>query len=186
LRDDLVGVFDPRVFTPNLLAALAIAVLVFAAFAQGFSSAAVIKRAAPVLTLALLLATGRIFIPGGERTLYATPEIFWNESLRCFLKGLVATGAVATWLAVFAYSLSPLPARRWRTLLAAASGVSGAAMLGFHCDSSSSAHVVLGHVAQGLVAGTVFYAIQEILFRRRLKNSLPGAMSWISNPGRIG
>jgi len=184
LRDRTDGVFDPRTFVPNTLAILALV----------FSASFLVRKANPKsdfkwgmlgLLMALYFATDRIY-SAEVRTEYASSESFWRESLHCFTKGGLTTLVMGLWLAFFAFTISAWPSRRWRAFLSVASGVSGAIMLGFHCDSSSVAHVLVAHVGQGIVFGVVLFLAQEAYFYWGLKRAVPGLSKRISRFYKLG
>jgi hypothetical protein len=184
LRDRIDGVFDPHTFVPNTLAILALV----------FSASFLVRKANPKsdfkwgmlgLLMALYFATDRIY-SADIRTEYASSESFWRESFHCFTKGGLTTLVMGLWLAFFAFTISAWPSRRWRGFLSVAAGVSGAIMLGFHCDSSSVAHVLVAHVGQGIVFGVVLFLAQEVYFYSGLKRAIPGLAGKIRKFHKLG
>jgi hypothetical protein len=173
LRDSADGAFAPRVFLPNCLAGLGLAIAIGGMFRGRFASEQVFRRAWSLLPLVLLLATERIFFPPGSRTIYADGAQFWQESARCFLKGGLTAGLFGAFLCLAAYRFSCWPSRRWRGLLSAAAGIAGAIMLGFHCDSSSWSHVLVSHIGAGAVLGLMLFAGQEVLFGALMRRAFP-------------
>jgi hypothetical protein len=172
-RQDYVGVFDLRILIPNLLGALLLGLSVMAIFQTRFRSGKTFNLAAFALGLGLLLASERVIFPAGDRTFYASPLVFWNETVRCFAKGILEGLLMGLALSFSVFRFSSWPSRRWRALIAFAVGVSGAVMLGFHCDSSSASHVFIGHVGQGLVTGLGAYFFQSRLFSTKVRNLFP-------------
>jgi hypothetical protein len=177
LRDDLNGVFEPRVFSANLGAAALLSVGVFSIFKQRFSSSKAFAMAIVFAFLALFFATDRIFFPVAERTPYATDAIFRVETSRCFLKGAFETSILGACLVISSFLFSSWPSRRWRALISVIAGVSGTVMLGFHCDSSSVSHVALGHIGQGVLVGLIFFGLQEFFFRLKMRSIFPGLIN---------
>jgi hypothetical protein len=185
LRDSMNGVFDTRTFIPNLLAILSLT----------FSVSFLIRKAQPKtdfkwamggLLLALYFATDRMIFPPGDRTVYSSSESFWHECFRCMGKGSATTALVGVWLAVFAFTISSWPSRRWRGFLSMSAGVGGVIMLGFHCDSSSIEHVLVAHVGQGFLVGALLFMAQEVFFYLRLKQAFPALSERIKRLSKIG
>lgn len=183
LREGYEGVFDAGTFVPNLLGALLVFAVSLAAL--GPRRFALRWLAAGVL-LAVLLATGRVFFPGGARTAYASSGLFWHESGRCFTKGGLTTLAAGLWLTYCAFVGSAWPSRRWRVLLSAVAGASGVVMLGFHCDSSSIEHVLVAHAGQGVFLGAAVFAVQEAAFYLGLRRAFPELAERLRGLRRIG
>jgi hypothetical protein len=185
LRDGLSGVFVPRVFIPNIIAATALALAFRAAYKNNFNSRQSFIFGFVLLILCGFLANGRAFFPVGERTVYHSTSLFWSENLGCFTKGGIMTLVMGIYLSAISFVTSSWPNRRWRAYLAAVSGMSGMIMLGFHCDSSSLGHVFFGHFGQGLILGVVVFLLQEILFRLQVRRALPDLMKKIKNGGKL-
>ena len=153
MREDLIGVLDARTLLPNLIAALLTAVVFLLSFRRNLASGRALRLAGLGLCLASGLAVERVFFPSGLRTTYPSSDVFWHENLRCFTKGGSTTLITGAWLMGCAFLASAWPSRRWRAIFAVLAGVSGAVMLGFHCDSSSAGHVLIAHLGQGVVLG---------------------------------
>lgn len=181
LRNGLEGVFNPRIFFPNLLASA----LLFSVplFYERRSTKKNLGWILLGLIVSLFLATERVFFPVFERTSYASNSEFWYESAKCFYKGGMTTLASGALFILLAFGVSSWPSRSWRILLSIAAGISGAVMLGFHCDSSSAAHVLAGHLGPGILFGLILFGIQEILFISGLKRALPQD---IKSPYKLG
>lgn len=173
LRDDYGGVFDLRVLIPNLTACLLLAFGAFLVFKSRFSSSRIFNWTLIALGIGLILATERVLFPAGPRTTYASAFIFWEESGRCFFKGALEGIVLGGCLSLFALFFSSWPAHRWRVLISVTAGVSGAIMLGFHCDSSSPFHVLIGHIGQGVFAGFCALFFQNRIFTSKMKNLFP-------------
>ena len=185
LREGLDGVFDTRTFIPNLLAILSLT----------FSVSFLVRKNQPKtdfkwamggLLLALYFATDRMIFPPGDRTVYSSSESFWHECFRCMGKGGATTALVGVWLAVFAFTISSWPSRRWRGFLSMSAGIGGVIMLGFHCDSSSIEHVLVAHVGQGVLVGAFLFLAQEVFFYLRLKQAFPKLAGSIQKFRKIG
>ena len=184
LRPSLGGVGGPHVLIPNVLAAL---LLALAAWLTRQRTPRAFQAVRAALVVAALLAIERaIFPPGGARTTFASPEEFRTATTACFAKGALATIVTGAWLGILAFAFSPWPSRRWRAIVAFGAGVSGAVMLGFHCDSSDWNHVLLGHLGQGVAMGAGLFIIFEGVFQLGLKSRLPELMAKVRNPRRIG
>lgn len=186
LREGLDDSFDLRTFLPNLMAMCLLSGLMVASYRKSFSSQRVLVVASGALVVALLLSIDRVFFPPGLRTIYASQDSFWIESEKCFFKGMIATVVLGLWMTLMAFKFSAWPSRRWRGLLSVTSGIGGTVMLGFHCDSSSFAHVIFGHILQGVLAGMFIFALQEFFFRMLLKRQFSETFHAIKNPGKIG
>lgn len=186
LRDRATGVFDPKTFIPNLLATfwLTFSVSLLLVQKPNFRPGFIFGLIG--FLFAIFLATDRIYSWSGPHTGYASSEIFWHESLLCFAKGGLTSLLVGMWLAYFAFALSAWPSRRWRAFLSIASGVAGTIMLGFHCDSSSVAHVLVGHVGQGVFFGALLFIGTEIVFSLGLKKAIPELSSRIRKIHHLG
>jgi uncharacterized membrane protein YeaQ/YmgE (transglycosylase-associated protein family) len=105
--------------------------------------------------------------------IYATSEIFWFEVQKCFFKGCLSTFLVGLVLSIFSFKFSAWPSRSGRLLLSSVAGLAGAYMLEIHCDSSFIPHVLLGHLAQGMISGLGIFFWMEVLFVWHVKKSFP-------------
>ena len=173
LRRHYAGALEPRVFIPNLVATFLLGGGLLWMFRSRFSSARIFYWAMLAFALGLILATERVFFPVGERTFYASSDVFWGETGGCFLKGAVESLVLGAALSFISFKYSAWPSRRWRALISVAIGVSGAVMLGFHCDSSSPEHVLIGHVGQGVFTGLIAFFFQNRIFASKMKTLFP-------------
>jgi hypothetical protein len=186
LRDDNIGVYEPRVLIPNMMAALLL--ILFPYFYDrrtSFGKRALVSVLVG-LALALFLSTERAFFPPFERTVYASSQIFWMESRLCFLKGGLTVAIMGGYLSYFVFGASSWPSRRWRFLASLVSAVSGAIMLGFHCDSSSFEHIIIGHIGPGILVGFIVFIVQDLIFVFKLKNNFPNLSKKMSRLTKIG
>jgi len=186
LRDDLNGVFEARIFIPNLMAAILLGLFPLFYARRNQISKWVFPLIALTLGFSLFLAIDRIFFPPAIRTVYASDESFRHETLLCFRKGAFSASVMGIWLCYFAFMISSWPSRRYRFLLSAVAGISSAVMLGFHCDSSSVSHVLVGHIAPGIVMGLMVYFAQEMVFVRGIRKAFPGLSDKIARIRKIG
>ena len=186
MRASLDHSLEPRVFVPNLIALLLTGFAWFWVDRKNFSRLQGFRLALVFNVLSLGFAIERIFFPIGPRTEYSLPGILEQESLQCFLKGGASSLFVGIYLSIVTLFTASTLSRPARFLLALTAGISGTIMLGFHCDSSSVAHVMWGHVLQGVAAGLLIFGLQEILFLLNLKKSFPRLIQNIKNPTKLG
>lgn len=171
LRADLNGVFELKVVLPNLLASLFLASLPFTYEARAINKNYFLGSVL-LMGASLFLASERVCFPLAPDAGFTNSAAFWSASANCFMKGSLATFVMGTLYSVFIFGFSSWPSRRYRILISGMSGVAGATMLGFHCDSASLAHVASAHWGQGVLIGGVGFVIQEMYFRYRLKTQL--------------
>jgi hypothetical protein len=185
-RKDLDDSLHAAILIPNLLAMVALGLAWLEVSRQNFSSRQAFRFALFLLPLALFFALDRLFFPGGPRTEYLLESRFEHETLQCFLFGGATTLGVGLYLTLVTFLTSSLLSRRARFFLSIASGMSGAVMLGFHCGSSSIAHVMWGHLFQGIAAGILIFGLQEIIFAIRLRRSHRTLVDTLKNPQNLG
>ena len=178
LRDDLNGVFDPRNFFSNLVAALLLLSIPTLYEKRSAYGKIILSIMLISLALSIFFATERMFFPGSNRTSYVSEAIFWHESKQCFIKGTFASLIMGVWLTIFAFKLSSWPSRRFRLVLSFTAGISGTVMLGFHCDSSSVAHVLTSHLGQGLITGLLVWVVQELIFFSKIHKLFSKLYRW--------
>jgi hypothetical protein len=190
LRESFGGAFEPREFIPHIIAALILGEVIWLSLGSGFSSKLAYRTAWAALVLVGLLACAKLFypliFPGEVRTSYLSSHVFWIESMHCFSKGSLTAAFFGAGVIGAVMGLCPLPMRRWRVLLSVIVGISGAVMLGFHCDSSSWGHVLVGHLGPGVLLGVVTGFFQEYLFRRRIQTHFSALIQKLRNPSQIG
>jgi hypothetical protein len=186
LRDGYEDVFNSRTFVPNTAAAILLFLFPFFYDRRNQFKSRVFRLVLFCLLFALFLATDRVYFPPAARTVYLSNEDFWHESWKCFAKGAFTIALMGIFLSYFVFGVSSWPSRRWRILAALTSGVSRAVMLGFHCDSSSFSHVLVGHMGPGFVVGSFVFGLQEVIFFMSLKKIFPKLAERISNFTKIG
>jgi hypothetical protein len=186
LRESMEGVFHAVVLIPNLTAFLLLSLVYYRVQQKNFCEKQSFTLALWLLPLALLFATSRIFLPDGLRTETVLPGLFEKETFQCFVTGAFTTLVSGIYLSIAtAFSASVLN-RRARFFLAMVSGISGTLMLGFHCDNSSVAHILWGHVLQGIMAGFLIFGLQEVLFAIRLRKAFPALFAKLNQPDQLG
>ncbi|MBC7397490.1 MAG: DUF1109 family protein [Bdellovibrionales bacterium] len=185
MRVDLNGVFEPHALLPNLFAATLLALFPLIYQKRARLSTASVWVAATTLIAAFGFSSARLFASSGNLAEFTSKAAFSNASESCFLKGLLGSVLVGTWLCLFVFHFSSLPSRRWRTLSSVAAGVAASVMLGVHCDSSSLIHVSIGHWGAGAVVGSLLYFGQEYWFRKILQSRVPDLLSRIDSANKI-
>ena len=185
MREGLDDSMNSRLLLPNMIATVFLGFIFKKLFEQNFVFAKNIRLYFVLFLLSLGLATERVFFPIAERTAYSSDAAFFHEFLGCFLKGGLTTFVAGVYLAFVSFTASSLPLRKSRMLISALAGLSGTLMLGFHCDSSSYAHVLLAHVGAGVVMGLLVYLLQELLFVARIKAGIPELKEKIKNIHRL-
>jgi hypothetical protein len=161
LRRDFDGVTEPAVLLPNL--ALVGCALGFLGL-RGYG-----RWAAFAVGLGISLHGARVL---GD----FTPE-FWGGTESCILKGSFTGSVVALAFAALALAWAPAAGRAARFRVGVACALGGVAMLGFHCDSPSAAHLVLAHWGQGAFAIAIGAGLQGFLFRARVRAALGPRLS---------
>lgn len=185
LRQDFSDVFALRVLIPNLVSAMLMIFAFKAVYETNFNERLALKIAAVLLILSVFIAAERTLFPAGPRTTYASTEIFWYESQKCFRMGAGATLILGLYFASLSYLTASWPSRSYRALIAGAAAVSGMVTLSFHCDSSSVAHVFLAHFGQGVIIGFIVFSLQETFYLIQLKRKFPKLTAKIRNPGDL-
>jgi hypothetical protein len=168
LREDWRGVFELERLVPNILAAVLLGLFPVLYRRRIAGGVRAYPKMAIFLALAVLFAAARLAFPGGDHTQYDSSAAFWSATRVCFGKGAIAAAVTGLWLGLLTLYSFSLPSARWRKLIAAAGGTAAAVMLGFHCDSSSVPHVLLGHILPGAVTGFAIYAVLTVAFHRRV------------------
>lgn len=180
-RGSYGGVFLPRVFVPNLLAATALGAAAWLLFRSPSPASRFARLMSALIFAGSLLAVERVFFPPGERTVYGSFELWRHDALLCFLTGSVAAIAGGALLALILFRARAWPTTRTRMFSAAAAGVVAAVTLGFHCDSSSPSHVAAGHLLPGLAVGLIVFIGLDWILRRLLAKNFPELQKNLAN-----
>lgn len=186
LRDEHEIVWNYQTFIFNSFAAIALALATLAVFRRETFSLALSKWSWVIFLLAMVFSVKRIFFPLTDlHTVYNTSDSFIHETWLCFQKGSWTVAAMGLWVIAFSFGFSSWPTRKLRFMSSVSAGVAGMVMLGFHCDSSSVAHVLLGHTAPGILLGVSLFFIQEILLYFKLKTAFPQLFNKIKSFSKI-
>jgi hypothetical protein len=97
----------------------------------------------------------------------------------------MAAIAMGIWLVVFSTYFTSRAPLRWRVLVASSAGATASVMLGFHCDSASVFHVLVGHLAPGILVGTAVFFASTLLARRSRARAIPSLGRTLAHPERI-
>ena len=185
MRAGLDDSMSLRLLVPNIMATVLLGYLFKKIFEQHFVLTKNLRLSLGLFLFSIILGTERVFFPITIRTTYSSDAVFFREFLACFFKGGL-TGLIAgIYLSIISYTATSLPLRKSRMFIAALSGLSGLLMLGFHCDSSSLAHVAFAHLGAGVSMGLVVYVILELIFIAQLKSRFPSINEKVKNLGRF-
>ena len=173
LREDWVGVFAPENLISNLLMTAMVGLYPVFYFQPKEAGQLTHKPLPLIAALVLFLSLRKVFFYE-PLTIYANMAEFWEEIVKCLVKGTLTSALLSAASTLILFRLSALPTLTARSAALISSSLGGVVMLAFHCDSTSIGHTVLAHWGQGLLVITVAYAVQRVLILRTVNTVLAG------------